>query len=202
MRMKLWKMVGFICLSAGLAACGGGGGGGSVVTPSTVTTTATVQTTPAGATTTETTLTVASCVLGIPANTTLTSADGSPVTGAVTVNACYGTASSTMPAVAQSLPANQTLKAYLDIVMTAGDKTVKNINPPIPVSVAVPVANGTVVDIYSHGAEAGSSWVKEGTATVSNGSISFRISHFSVYAIFLQNLTGLTGGSNGGVTQQ
>jgi hypothetical protein len=202
MRMKLWKSLGFICLSAGLAACGGGGGGVNVVTPPTVTTTATVQTTATGATTTKTTVTVANCAFDIPANTTLTSADGSPVSGAVKVNACYGTSSTTMPAVAQSIPSNETLKAYLDIVMTNGDKTVKNINPPIPVSVAVSLPNGTTVDLYSHGAEAGSTWVKEGTATVSNGSVSFQISHFSVYAIFQQNLTGLTGGSNGGVTQQ
>lgn len=193
------RKIATILISLLLVACGNGGGGGVVVeTPSSGSTT--VQSSPAGVTATPASVELTGATVTIPAQTTLKAADGTPVTGTVLVNASYGITGTALPVAEQTPPANTALKAYIDIVMTADGKTVKNVDPAIPVSMAVSLPNGTVVDIYSY-SDAATGWVFESSTTVTAGAVNFNVSHFSSYGCF-QRLTGLTGGSGGGVTVQ
>jgi hypothetical protein len=200
--MRIRNLSAAIVVSLALAACGGGGGGGGAAIVPPVTQQSSITTNSTGATTASSTISVAGATVNVPGGTTLTTASGTPVTGTVNVVVTYGTSATFLPPTLQVAPANTTMKAYLDIVMTAGGATVKNVNPPIPVAMNVPLPNGTAVDIYSHGSETGALWVKEGTKTVFNGAVSFNVTHFSTWAVFQQNLTGLTGGTNGGTVVQ
>lgn len=194
------RKIATIFISFLLVACGNGGGGGVVVeTPSSGSTT--VQSSAAGTTTAPASVELTGATVTIPAQTTLKAADGTPVTGAVLVKASYGITGTALPVAEQTPPANTSMKAYIDIVMTADGKTVKNVDPAIPVSMAVSLPNGTAVDIYSY-SDAATGWVYESSTTVTAGAVNFSVSHFSSYGCFLRNITGLTGGSNGGVTQQ
>lgn len=195
--MRLNKLIVGLLLTLALSACGDGSSGVAVTAP--VSGSTTVQASSTGVTSTNGTVTLTGATVQVPAGTSLTAADGTPVTGPVTVDVTYSTTPAVLPSALQTPPADTTLKAFVDIVMT-GNKRVKSINPAITVTMTVPLPNGTVVDIYSHGSEAGATWVKEGSATVTGGVAAFSVSHFSVWGCFQKNLTGITGGSNGGVT--
>jgi len=201
MRLNKLKFAALLLLSLGLSACGSGGGGGAIITqPSTGS--STIQSNASGVTTLPSTLALAGATISIPAGTTLLAADGTPVAGSVVVNASYDINAAFLPAAAQAAPANTTLKAYLDMVMSAGNLTVKTISPAIPVKMAVALPNGTAVEIWSHSGVAGAAWVKEISTTVTGGSVTFQVSHLSIYGCFQRDLTGITCGNNGGVTVQ
>jgi hypothetical protein len=195
---KKVKTAGFLLSLLLVSACGSGGGSGVAITPP-VSGQTSVQASTSGVTAAPVTVSLGSATVSVPASTTLKAADGTPVTGDVKVAATYGSNSVYLPATEQTtLPAGQSLKGYVSINIT-GDQKVKTVTPPIPVAVSVPLADGTPVTIYSNSEGAGDTWVKEGSATVSGGKVSFEVSHFTVYAIFQQNVTG---GTSGGTTQQ
>jgi hypothetical protein len=198
--MRISKHFAGLVISLALAGCGSDGTNGGIVAP--VKSQTTLQSSDSGVTQAPTSLNAGGATVNVAQGTTLKDATGTPVTGVVTLQATYATATAYLPAADQTLPVNENLKAFLDVVLSTGSQVVKTVNPAIPVSIPVPVPNGTVVDIYSHGTDPGATWVKEGTATVINGSVTFSVSHFSIYACFQQKVTGLTGGGTGGTTAQ
>lgn len=201
MFIKRVKAAVFLISLLTVSACGDGGGGGVVVTPP-VSSQATVQASTTGETAAPATVSLTpagtvtpAATVTVPTGTTLKAADGTPVTGNITIAATYANSSAFLPATEQAtLPAGQTVKGYVSINITgAGSTKVKTVNPPIPVAIAVPVADGTPVNIYSNNEGAGDTWVKEGTGTVSGGKVSFNVSHFTVYAVMQPPVTGSTG---------
>jgi hypothetical protein len=188
---KRMKLAGLLLSMLLVSACGSGGGGGAVITP--ITRDTTVQASTDGVTGALTGLSLGSANLALNAGSTLKAADGTPVSGKVAVTATYGSNAAFLPASEQAtLPDGETLDSYISISMTA-DKKVKTVNPPMTVAMNVALQDGTPVDIYSNNERPGDPWVKEGTSTVSNGKVSFTVSHFTAWGAFHRKLTGSRG---------
>lgn len=170
---RFWAGAAVLLGALALFGCGGGGGG-TPPAPATGTLTADVTgTVPSGAVTAP-----AGVTLSFPASSTLTTAGSIPVTGAITTTVTSSTASSSLPAAG---PAGTALAILLDITMKSGANEVKNLSTPLSVTVPVP-AGITSVDVYSYN---GTAWVSETTGlTVSNGTVSFNITHLSSWACF------------------
>ncbi len=148
-----------------------------------------VMTGPDGKTTVTINITVAGASINIPAGTLLTDANGNPIIGILTVTASVKSSIAALPAglsVAQTTDGKvlSVLGNAIDITISAGAATVKNITPamivnlPIPASFASP---GATVSYYSFD---GTTWHLEGTTTVkSDGSVDIPVGHLSVWAV-------------------
>jgi hypothetical protein len=148
--------------------------------------TITITTDSGGKTTTTRTLSSAMAQVTIPAGTTLTDASGNPLTGELTATSTFSSSVSTLPTAAAILPTGQNLAAYIDLNISAGGISVKNINPGITVvlNAGSGVVAGDKVSIFSFDSASGA-WRYEAAAVVNtDGTVQFTVSHLSIWGVF------------------
>ena len=127
--------------------------------------------------------------VSISAGTLLTDAAGNPVSGPLTMNSTFIGAISALPSGIASSGTSDgaslvSLAASIDLTFSAGGATVKNISPPMVVTLPVPAAfaaPGTTVQYYSFD---GTKWINEGSAVVkADGTVDILVGHLSIWAV-------------------
>ncbi len=188
MKKSIMTKVLLILAVAMLPGCGSGGGTGAGTTTTAVTGEVTGVGTD-GVVASETTVAApADTSVTIAAKTTLTDANGAPVTGTISTSVECSTLAADLPAAA---PAGKSLAVFLDISMGS----VKHFSTPMTVKVTVP-SELTSVDVYSFD---GSNWnLEQAGVPVVNGKATLSVGHLSCWACFASTATGTGTGTGTG----
>lgn len=167
------------CLAAFALTMSGCGGGDSNSASTAKTVSGAIT---AGSSSAQTIQSPSEATISLPANTTITDANGQTLSGSLTTTVGYSTSTSDLPSSIIRLPNNATLAAFLDISVGTAKYFSKAVD--IKLSVSPAAAAGDTVMIYSYNTTTGS-WDPSDTLTVAtDGTVSFTIRHLSIWAAF------------------